>query len=861
MTALADRPGHDRARRGDLFRRRLIVNLSLVSAPPVALIVLYIIALVRLPPAHLRVFLAVTAVSATVLFPLLNWMYHRLYAQIADVLNREQDPSLSQDERVGAFRTLTDLPRILFVRGMWVWLTCASLVSGGTWYLTEGLRPATAGSLFAALFSGGVVLEIFLALLAKRIAEPERLRLARALGDPDLREASLEPLGLSRKLRVSLVGVTVVTVAFAILLSQVRSTQKVESFVSQLQAVILEGAGSAPDARQLEALRRDAARLGAASELALLDAAGERVLWGRADALVGVEWEALRAAPQGGSGEGFDSPNVFSWLRLSDGRVLVASIGWGEMVTSADHSQLIFGAVLAGSALLAWLAAWLLAADVTSAVEALGRQAESIAEGDLGGGEVFDAEDELGALGRSFDRMRGGLRGMMSAVAETATRVESATVGIGGSAQQVGRASAAQVDALAGAAESVDRIQRGSRGIADSSDELARALEDSTSSAHEMGAVGAALSDTAASLAARVDTVSSAVEQMAASIREVARSADALSEAAGDTSGSVEEMASSVRGAEQHAGETQRLSQSVITAAERGRERVAQTIRGMEVIRSENETARSVIGSLGARATEIGSILGVITGVADETNLLALNAAIISAQAGEHGRAFAVVADQVKDLADRVLSSTREIEERVGAVQRETGNAVAAIERGAESVASGVSLSAEAGESLEEITQAARESGGRIEEIVSATGEQSKSAAHVVELMESLQAGVERIRRASLEQDRGNELILNEVTDMRHAGERVSSTTREQQAGAGQIRDAFERVGTSVERIRQAIADQVEACARAAELFEGMRGDTHANQEAVGHMSGTSEELLRHAEALRERVRRFRLEA
>jgi hypothetical protein len=156
----------------------LILSLSLVSAAPVALIVLYILALVRLPPAHLRVFVAVTAVSVTILFPLLNWMYHRLYAQIADVLNREEDESLTREERAGAFRTLTDLPRILFVSGIGVWTACALLVSGGTWYLTEGLRPITAGSLFAALFSGGVVLEIFLALLAKRTAEPERLRLA-----------------------------------------------------------------------------------------------------------------------------------------------------------------------------------------------------------------------------------------------------------------------------------------------------------------------------------------------------------------------------------------------------------------------------------------------------------------------------------------------------------------------------------------------------------------------------------------------------------------------------------------------------------------------------------------------------------
>lgn len=843
---------------GGVFRRRLIAKLSVLSLPPIALMTLYVLALVRLPPDHLRVFVTVTATIATLLFPFFLWMYHRLYAGIVAALDGLAEGRVTREEVVVAFRTLTALPAILFRRSLAIWSGAGLACVVVTALLTEGMGGRTLFSLFAGVLSGGFVISIFLSLAAKRIVEPERLQLAAVLGDPELRETSVETMPLAQKMQVSLVGVTLVTLVFAILLAQVRASAEVEGFVSELQAVLLARAGDSLGATDLAALRDEARALGAASELVLVSPGGE-VVWGPSDLLAGVEARAAAGASTG-NGTGFDSPNAFSWRRLRGGHTLVAVLPEEALHAHAGSSRIVFALVLVGSAALAWLAAWLLADDVTRASAALRRQAHGIAEGDLSAVEVFDSEDELGALGRAFDRMRAGLRTLAAGVADTAGRVEEATAGLGAAADQVGDASAEQASALEGAGASVAQIQEGARGIAEAADALGRAIEESTSSAQELGAVGGELSDTAGSLAGKVDTVSSAVEEMAASVREVAGSTDALADAAAETSSSMEEMAATVREAETHAEETSRLSRSVVGAAELGRERVAQTISGMETIQEETETARAVIGSLGQRATEIGSILEVITEVADETSLLALNAAIISAQAGEHGRAFAVVAGQIRDLADRVLQSTREIEERVRAVQAETRNAVGAIERGAQSVERGVELSAEAGMSLEEITGAARESGGRIDEIVAAVREQSKSAAHVVGLMERLQEGLERIRRASREQDRGNELILNEVVDMRHAADRVSATTREQQSGAGRIRDAFERVGSAVGEIRQAIGRQIEACDRAAALHRGMREGTRSNEGAATRVAEASSDLRRRAVELREDVRRFRLE-
>ena len=210
---------------------------------------------------------------------------------------------------------------------------------------------------------------------------------------------------------------------------------------------------------------------------------------------------------------------------------------------------------------------------------------------------------------------------------------------------------------------------------------------------------------------------------------------------------------------------------------------------------------------------------GAIDDVAEETNLLALNAAIIAAQAGEQGKAFSVVADEIKDLADRVLASTKEIGSLVRSVQDEVGNAIGAVERGAESVASGVDLSAEAGLSLEEITRASRKSGTRIQGIVSAVREQSKAASHVVALMERVRSGADSIRSATKEQDNANEAVHRTTLAMRGLSQQVRGTTEEQARCSGRIRESIEGVQTVVEQINSALQEQTAACSAAVELI------------------------------------------
>lgn len=235
----------------------------------------------------------------------------------------------------------------------------------------------------------------------------------------------------------------------------------------------------------------------------------------------------------------------------------------------------------------------------------------------------------------------------------------------------------------------------------------------------------------------------------------------------------------------------------------------------------------------------------------------ALNAAIIAAQAGDHGHAFSVVAGQIKGLANRVLASTKEISELIDSVQQESQSAMSAMEEGTRSVAVGVERSGEAGKSLEEITQISRESGLRIREIVQSVQEQTVAAGHVVDLMERVRSGVETIQVASAEQERGNELVLEATQTMRDVAQQLHLTTAEQSAGLTRIRESVNGVQTQMESIDTSLQGQSKSTNQVVGFLEEVSSRSVANERAARLMGESTEELSGQAQRLRTGMGRF----
>ncbi|ROR34173.1 methyl-accepting chemotaxis protein [Inmirania thermothiophila] len=236
---------------------------------------------------------------------------------------------------------------------------------------------------------------------------------------------------------------------------------------------------------------------------------------------------------------------------------------------------------------------------------------------------------------------------------------------------------------------------------------IRRTAERVARAAQETRAVATHLAEAGEQQAARIEEAAGEIETMAASIDQVSRDAQSSAE----------------------------VARRSVDIAHRGAETVRRTIEGMDATREQIQETAKRIKRLGESSQEIGSIVGLINDIADQTNILALNAAIQAAMAGEAGRGFAVVADEVQRLAERSAEATKQIETLVKAIQADTNEAVASMEETTAGVVQGARLAEEAGAALGEIEDVSRQLAGLVERISHSSVEQARAASSVANTM------------------------------------------------------------------------------------------------------------------------------
>ncbi|MBI5694173.1 MAG: hypothetical protein HZC51_00320 [Nitrospirae bacterium] len=466
------------------------------------------------------------------------------------------------------------------------------------------------------------------------------------------------------------------------------------------------------------------------------------------------------------------------------------------------------------------------------------------------GASQDSGRDELDAIRAGLDRLAGRMAGIGGEVERSSADMLAAADGISARCREVIDYSETQIGSVETVTEAMRELN-GSGGMI--SENVERVMSVASESAVAVSQLAASVEDVSSSAGALFDSIvesASMTDSMAMSIVETAGSVDQLAALAKKTNANIESIQVSFARVDKNTRRSAELAEEVVSDAETGKVAVQQTIEGMERIREEVEGGAEMVRRLGRSSKAIDEINKVIAEVSEKTNLLALNAAIIAAQAGEQGRSFAVVADEIKELAERTGVSTKEIVKIIKAVQRDVTLAVRSMESGQARVEEGVVLTARAGEALGKIIEGVVISKEVTGEIASATAEQVDKVMQVSQAVAGIAEMTSKISGATQEQARSAEGVMLSASKIKELSMALRKSTVEQAKGSRRLKDAVGQVSEMTGQMRHAVKTQLDDSARIEELVARIQDSVVGNVDLVARMNDGVEVLTSQARSL-----------
>ncbi len=437
-----------------------------------------------------------------------------------------------------------------------------------------------------------------------------------------------------------------------------------------------------------------------------------------------------------------------------------------------------------------------LARTISRPVMALNDAAQKVAAGDTSATVEVSSRDEVGALGSAFNAMTANIRELVATANAAAAEAADASR----SAEEARRVAEGQQAYLAQSVgvllHEMEAFAEGDLTVsatADRDDDIGKLFNGFNRTVTKISQIIGLVGES-------VEATASASAQISSSAEELAAGAQEQSAQAGEVSAAVEEMTRTIVANSQSAGEAAAVAENSGKVATEGGRVVGETVAKIEEIARVVSRAAATVTRLGDSSREIGEITAVIDGIADQTNLLALNAAIEAARAGEHGRGFAVVADEVRKLAERTSEATKQIAAMIRSIQHETEDAVTAMSRGNEEVSEGIRLAGEARSSLERMVKETRSVEDRVAQIAAASEQQSATSEQISRSVEAISAvsgesaaGITQIARGTDDLNRLTEELRRLVGTFRtasgkSAGNRAAAAAPQYARGDGMNR-------------------------------------------------------------------------
>ena len=399
---------------------------------------------------------------------------------------------------------------------------------------------------------------------------------------------------------------------------------------------------------------------------------------------------------------------------------------------------------------------------------------------------------------------------------------------LGVQVEQVGGAINAMVHALG---KVIGNVRQSAGNVAGASTQLSTAAEQAGAATQEIATVAQQISSDSHEQAATVQEVHALVQRMTASIDGISRGSSDQTDSVTTAHRIVTEVSNAVEGVATNAQSAADGARLASLAAEGGMEVVQRTAENMETIKAAVASVATRVSELGAKSEEIGKIVSVIDDIASQTDLLALNATIEAARAGEHGHGFAVVAEEVRKLAERVTYATSEIAGLIEGVQAGVDHSMQATKEGTKQVEEGAGLSEEAGNALSNIIESVASVSGQVEEIAAAAQQVSAGASSMIATIDDVAEVATRNEGAASE-------VGGAANDVAHTVESVNTATERSSSAAEHASAATEQMSAQVEEFVAAAPELTTVAGRLMDSVSAFELDP--NQLAEG--SGDAEE-------------------